>query len=183
MARFKRNITSINATSSADIAFILLLFFLLTGTLNPDEGIFRELLPDTSTARLKKKQDIEKRDLLTFTITADNKILMENEPVSIPEIRRSAKIFISNPEKLENLPRNAADAVISLEVSRQTNYDTYLTVFGELSAAYNELRNELAGERFGKMFERLTEEQQNTVREEYPIRITEKESKEKGGGQ
>jgi biopolymer transport protein ExbD len=188
MPRFKRNIPTINATSSADIAFILLLFFLLTGSLNPTVGIFRKLLPNTSEVKLKKKKDIEKRDFLTFTIDGENKIFMEGVSVDILEIREIAKIFISNPDNADNLPRKTLidipelgkfqltpDAVINLEVSRDAEYKTYLRVLGELSAAYDELRNELSEERFEKPFNRLTEERQNAIREVYPLRIAEKE--------
>jgi biopolymer transport protein ExbD len=178
MARFKRNMPTINATSSADIAFILLLFFLLTGTLNPDEGIFRRLLPDTSDARLKKKKDIEKRNFLSFKIDAANKIFMEQEPITVPEIRPVAKRFISNPDKSENLPQQPIDAVINLEVNRKTSYETYLKVFGELVAAYSELRNEFSKEYFGKTFEKLTEDEQTLVRDAFPQQISETEEKE-----
>jgi biopolymer transport protein ExbD len=178
MSRFKRNIPALNATSSADIAFILLLFFLLTGSLNPDEGIFRRLLPDTSAARLKQKKEIEKRNYLAFKIDDSDKILMENSPITVFEIRSVAKMFISNPDKSENLPLIAKDAVINLEVSRKTSYEAYLKVFGELSAAYSELRNDCSLERFGKSFDTLSEEEQTAVREEYPVQISETEEKE-----
>jgi len=180
---------SVNATSSADIAFILLLFFLLTGSLNPDLGIFRHLLPDTSEARLKKRKNIEQRDFLVFTVTDKNELLMDGKPVWLPELRNTAKTFIANPDKLENLPRKetldfegvgkveiAPNAVISLEMSRKTDYETYLKVFGELSAAYSELRDEFSQVHFGRNYERLTAEQQSTVREIYPIRISERET-------
>jgi len=189
MARFNRKLPSVNATSSADIAFILLLFFLLTGSLNPDLGIFRHLLPDTSEARLKKRKNIEQRDFLVFTLTDKNELLMDGKPVWLPELRNTAKTFISNPDNLENLPRKetldfegvgkveiAPNAVISLEMSRKTDYETYLKVFGELSAAYSELRDEFSQVHFGRNYERLTAEQQSTVREIYPIRISERET-------
>jgi biopolymer transport protein ExbD len=192
MQRFKRNMPTVNATSSADIAFILLLFFLLAGSFNPDEGIFHRLLPDTARSNLKKKRDIERRNVLTFVIRADNTVLMENVPVSVPEIRSTAKFFIANPENLENLPEKTvlnisglgefeatANAVIMLEVSREASYEIYLEVFGELMAAYDDLRNELAYRRFDKSFSRLTMEQQTAVREAYPVRIAEKESEVK----
>jgi biopolymer transport protein ExbD len=194
MQRFKRNIPTVNATSTADIAFILLLFFLLTGSLNPDKGIFRRLLPDTSEARLKKKKDIERRNFLAFEITADNTVLMEGEPVPTAEIRPAAKRFITNPDNETNLPQKlpleienigtvetAADAVISLTVSREANYETYIRTFGELSAAYDEARNDVAISMTGKPFSRLTADRQNAIREAMPIHIYEKETEQKGG--
>jgi len=189
MPRFRRNIPQVNATSSADIAFILLLFFLLTGSLNPKLGIYRKLLPDTSQITLKKKTDIEKRDIIRFSINSENKIFMENEPVQIRDVRNIAREFISNPDNLPNLPRRETrnienlgeititpDAVIVLEYSLQADFQTYISVLGELSAAYDELRNELSAERFGKPYSALSEELQTSVREAYPMQISELET-------
>jgi biopolymer transport protein ExbD len=194
MPRFKRSIPAFNATSSADIAFILLLFFLLSGSLSSKTGIYRQLLPDTSEARLKKKIDIEKRNLVTFSIDEHNTVFMEDEPVKLYEIRDIAKKFIANPENSDYLPEKqeieipelglvsvTPHAVIHFEISRKASYQTYISVLGELSAAYDDLRNELANKRFDKSFERLTEAQRTAIREAYPLRISEKEPDEEGG--
>jgi hypothetical protein len=69
----------------------------------------------------------------------------------------------------------ARDAVINLEFSRESNYQTYISVMSELTAAYNELRNKLAVEKFRKSFSDLSEEQQTAIREVYPLQISEKE--------
>jgi biopolymer transport protein ExbD len=188
MPRFKRSIQAFNATSSADIAFILLLFFLLSGSLSSKTGIYRQLLPDTSEAKLKKKIDVEKRNFVSFSIDGNNMVFMENEPVKLNEIRDIAKKFIANPEDSDYLPEKreieipelglvsvTPHAVINFEVSRKASYQTYISVLGELSAAYDELRNELANSRFDKSFERLSEERQAAIREAYPLRISEKE--------
>ncbi|MDR1632118.1 MAG: biopolymer transporter ExbD [Dysgonamonadaceae bacterium] len=188
MPRFKRNIPPFNATSSADIAFILLLFFLLSGSLNSKTGIYRRLLPDTSEAKLKKKIDIEKRNFVTFSIHGDNTVFMEDEPVKLYEIRDIAKKFIANPDNSDYLPEKkdveipelglvsvTPHAVINFEISREASYRTYISVLGELSAAYDDLRHEMANERFNKSFERLTEEQRTAIREACPLRIAEKE--------
>jgi biopolymer transport protein ExbD len=192
MPRFKRNILPFNATSSADIAFILLLFFLLSGSLNSKTGIYRRLLPDTSEAKLKKKTDIEKRNFVTFSIREDNTVFMENEPVKLYEIRDIAKKFIANPDNSDYLPEKkeieipelgivsvTPHAVINFEISRKASYQTYIFVLGELSAAYGDLRNESAIEKFHQSFERLTEEQQAAIRKACPLRIAEKELQEK----
>jgi biopolymer transport protein ExbD len=177
-----------NATSSADIAFILLLFFLISGSLSSKTGIYRRLLPDTSEAKLKKKIDIEKRNFVVFSIDENNAIFMENEPVKLYEIRDIAKKFIANPENSDYLPEKkeieipelglvpvTPHAVINFEISRKASYQTYISVLGELTAAYDDLRNELANKRFDKSFERLSEDQQAAIREAYPLRISEKE--------
>jgi biopolymer transport protein ExbD len=192
MPRFKRNIPPFNATSSADIAFILLLFFLLSGSLSSKTGIYRRLLPDTSEAKLKKKTNIEKRNFVTFSVDENNAVFMEDEQVKLHEIRDIAKKFIANPENSDYLPEKkdveipllglvsvTPQAVINFEISQKASYRTYISVLGELSAAYDELRNELANKRFNKSFARLSEEQQAAIREAYPFRISEKEVQEK----
>jgi biopolymer transport protein ExbD len=188
MAYVKRKIPQINSTSSADIAFILLLFFLLTGSLNPRSGIYRRLSPATAEAKLKEKINIEKRNLITFAIDANNEILLEGESVALSEVRDIAMTFIDNPDNLDYLPEKTISevsglgafpisnkAVINLEFSRDAAYQTYISVLGELTAAYEDLRKELAYEKFHKPFIDLTEEQKTALRDVYPQQISEKE--------
>jgi len=111
------------------------------------------------------------------------------------QVREIAKIFIDNPEGKDFLPQKklfdipdlgnvlaSRDAVIHLEFSRKSNYQTYVSVLSELTAAYNELRNEWAIEQFRKPFVDLSEEQQTAVREVYPLQISEKEIAEEEVG-
>ncbi|MDR3339902.1 MAG: biopolymer transporter ExbD [Candidatus Symbiothrix sp.] len=189
MPHFKRGIPQINSTSSADIAFILLLFFLLTGSLEPKSGIYRRLSPAATEAKLKKKQDIETRNFLTVAIHENNEIQIATDNlVALSEIRDIAITFIANPNNLDFLPEKTITdieglgsfpvsdkALIQLEISRDASYQTYISVLEELTAAYADLRNELAHERFHKTFNDLTEEQKNALREVYPQQISEKE--------
>ncbi|MDR3218918.1 MAG: biopolymer transporter ExbD [Dysgonamonadaceae bacterium] len=189
MPHFKRGIPQINSTSSADIAFILLLFFLLTGSLEPKSGIYRRLSPADTEAKLKKKKDIETRNFLTVTLHANNEIqIAEDNPVALSEIRDIAITFIANPNNLDFLPEKTITdieglglfpvsdkAIIHLEISRDASYQTYISVLEELTAAYADLRNELANEQFHKTFNDLTEAQKNALREVYPQQISEKE--------
>jgi biopolymer transport protein ExbD len=188
MPHFKRNIPQLNTTSTADIAFILLLFFLLTGSLDPKSGIYRRLAPATAQTKLKQKTDIKERNLITFAINENNEILLEEDPVKLSEIRNIAKIFIANPDNLAFLPEKkpveieglgtvalAKNAVINFEISRDADYQTYISVLSELTVAYEELRREMSYEKFNKPFSDLSEEQQTAIREAYPLHISEKE--------
>jgi biopolymer transport protein ExbD len=188
MPSFKKNIPELNTTSTADIAFILLLFFLITGSLDPKSGIYRHLSPATSEVLLKKKTDIEKRNLLTFTIDENNEIRLDETPVALSEIRNIALIFISNPENLDYLSEKelldipelgvipvSGKAVISMEISREASYQTYISVLSELTAAYETLRNKLAYDKFQQRFNDLTEDQKAAIRTVYPQQIVEKE--------
>jgi len=188
MARFKRDIPQINSTTSADIAFILLLFFLFTGSLDPKSGIYRRLAPSVSETAIKKQNPIEERNILSISIRNDNGIYLNDDQLRISEIRKTAKVFIDNPDNKDFLPQKtlfdipglgflpaSRDAVINLEFSRNSNFQTYISVLSELTAAYDELRNAFAMEKFRKPFSDLSEEQQAAIREIYPLQISEKE--------
>jgi len=188
MARFTRDIPPINSTTSADIAFILLLFFLFTGSLDSKSGIYRRLVPPISETAVKERNPIEERNILSISIRNDNGIYLKDELLQLSEIRLTAKVFIDNPDNKDFLPQKTVfdipgfgslpasrDAVINLEFSRNSNFQTYISVLSELTAAYDELRNEWALEKFKKPFLDLSEEQQAAIREVYPLQISEKE--------
>ena len=187
MARFKREIPQINSTSSADIAFVILFFFLLVGSLDPKSGIYRRLAPPASEKAIIKQQLIEERNFLLISINDDNTIYLKGAPVTLPEIKRIAKVFIDNPENKDFLPKKknldiqglgsvavSHDAVIDIEFSRKTKYQTYISVLSELTAAYNELRNELAIVKFKTTFVDLSEERREAIQKVYPVQISEK---------
>ena len=191
MGRFKREIPKINSTTSADVAFILLFFFLITGSLDSKTGIYRRLAPAVSKTAIVKHNPVEERNILSVSIKDDNIIYLKEEPVKLFEIRKIAKVFIDNPENKDFLPQKteleipvlrkipvSRDAVINLEFSRNSTYQTYISVLSELNAAYDELRNEFALDKFRKPFIDLSEEQQAAIREVYPLQISEKEIKD-----
>jgi len=188
MARFKREIPQINSISSADVAFILLLFFLFTGSLHSKSGIYRRLAPAVSETAIKKHNPVEERNILSISIRDDNIVYLKEEILPVFQIRKIVKIFIDNPDNKDFLPQKkmadiqglgavpvSRDAIISLEFSRKSNFQTYISVLSELTAAYDELRNEFAIEKFRNPFIDLSEEQQRAIREVYPLQISEKE--------
>jgi biopolymer transport protein ExbD len=188
MARFKRDTPQINSVASADVAFVLLFFFLLVGSLDSKSGIYRRLAPAAPETAIREKNRIEERNILSLSIREDNTVLLNEEPLPLPEIRKVAKVFIDNPDNKDFLPQKtlmdipglglvpaSRDAVIALAFSRKSNFQTYISVLSELTAAYDELRNEWAFEKFRKPFADLSEEQQTAIREVYPLQISEKE--------
>ena len=188
--RKKREIPQVNTSASADIAFLLLVFFLITSSMGAEKGIFRRLSPKTSENAPKEKKEIQKRDLLVIEIDSDNQLYCSDIAFDITDLKEIATDFISNPLNDDSLPEKqekeiallgkiqvTANHVISLQISRDASYDAYISVQNELSAAYNHLRNDLSQKRFGKVFAALDVEQQLSVREVYPQRITESELK------
>ncbi|MDR0573615.1 MAG: biopolymer transporter ExbD [Tannerella sp.] len=188
MSKKKKKVPGINGSSSADIAFMLLLFFLLTTSMDTDQGLPR-LLPRPPENK-EKPDDIEvnKRNLLTVMVSSDNRIMCSGEEVSLAQLKEKAKEFIDNPANSESLPeKKAVDLpffgtqmitdghLISLQCDRGTKYQTYIDVQNELAAAYNELREVISKKQFGIKFSELGEEERKAVVKYYPQRISEAE--------
>lgn len=189
----KRDIPEINAGSMADIAFLLLIFFLMTTTMDSDTGLARTMPPP-----LPPQEDapppIRERNVFEVLINANNQLLVEKQPMALQNLKDAAKIFIQNPANLATLPEReeievpffgvypvTTKAVISLQNDRGTQYQMYLSVQNELQAAYNELRDELARRQFNSSFSDLNDEQQSAIRVIYPQKISEAEPRNVGG--
>jgi len=163
----------INAGSMADIAFLLLIFFLVTTTIDVDKGVLVKLPPWS-----EDEPDIQKlktRNVYSVLVNAQNQLLVRGEPTDIKDLRENAKEFISNPKKLENMSEAPNKAIISLKNDRGTKYKTYLEVYNELKAAYRELWDEASKRKFGKDYEFLERAQQKEIRSGIPLVISEAE--------
>ncbi len=186
----KREIPEINAGSMADIAFLLLIFFLVATTMDVDSGLQRRLPPWIDEM---EPPDIKKRNVFTVLINANNQLLVQNEWGDIKTLRKKAKEFIENANDDINLPEKeileipffgkypVSKQVISLQNDRGTKYEMYLKVQNELVAAYNELRKELAQKKFGKKYSELKADEKEAINKIYPQRISEAEPKNIGG--
>ena len=191
----KRKVPAMNATSSADIAFMLLIFFLITTSMDTDKGLARRLPPPVPKDQKKNEEmDIKKRNILVVLINSNNQILCNNEFIDIKQLREKVRNFIENPYNDEHMPEKTEvdvpffgkqmvtkNHVISLQNDRGTEYQAYIDVQNELAAAYNELRDEVSRKKFGKAFADLDEDQQKAVQMIYPQKISEAEPKNYGG--
>ena len=191
----KRKTPGINGSSSADIAFMLLIFFLITTSMDTDKGLARRLPPPVPKDQKKNEEmDIKKRNILVVLINSNNQILCNNEFIDIKQLREKVRNFIENPYNDEHMPEKTEvdvpffgkqmvtkSHVISLQNDRGTEYQAYIDVQNELAAAYNELRDEVSRKKFGKAFADLDEDQQKAVQMIYPQKISEAEPKNYGG--
>ena len=196
MAKKKRSMPGINSSSTADIAFMLLIFFLTTTSMDTDRGLARSLPqpPDQN----QKQQDniiVKERNVLQVRINKDDQLMVGSEYLDIKQLRAKAKEFVANPsddanlpeKHLKNIPLLGGDCmitekhVISVQNDVGTSYQAYIDVQNELVAAYNELRNELAEEKFGKTYAECSEDEQKAIRDFYPQKISEAEPKKYGG--
>jgi len=186
-----RKTPEVPAASLADIAFMLLIFFLVTTTMDVDSGLERRLPQWVDQEQLDDDQQIKERNVFVVLVNRNNDLLVENEYANIDDLRDRAKEFMANPYNDESLPEKepkevpffgevmVTKGVISLRNDLDTKYGTYIAVQNELVGAINELREELAKEKFGKPYNDLEKEQQDAIREIYPSRISEAEPKKK----
>ncbi len=190
-----KKVPDFNAAPMADIAFLLLIFFLVATTMDIDTGLTRKLppLPEDQEQQEDDKQ-IKERNVFEVLINSNDQLLVDGEPMRINNLRESAKEFIVNPENKDNLPELTEkeiselgvvtvpkNHIISLQNDRGTSYEIYLHVQNELVAAYNEVRNEIASRKFGKKYKDLDSEKRKAIKEAYPQVISEAEPKNVGG--
>ncbi len=168
----------INAGSMADIAFLLLIFFLVTTTIAEDKGVLVKLPPWSNDPPENLKMNT--RNVYSVLVNADNQLLVRGEPMKVEDLKDNTKLFISNPRREEDKAENPKKAIISLKNDRGTKYRTFLTVYNELKAAYSELRDEEAGKRYGKKYANLTKDQRAAIRAEIPLVISEAEPSDFG---
>ena len=198
----RRAAPAINAGSMADIAFLPLIFFLVTTTMDVDTGLTRKLPPPIEE-ELEDPPEIKERNVFIVLANANDDLLVEGEPMLVSRLREEAKKFIIGdpsgqdpdmPEfKITEVPVfgkiPVSKQIISLQNDRGTSYELYIKVQNELVATYNEVRNEYAQEKFGKTMKQLEKEagrskkaemQLKAVKKVYPQRISEAEPKNYG---
>lgn len=185
MARKNRSVPEINQSSLADIAFMLLIFFLVTTTMDVDSGIYRKL-PQWVTED-QKPPDINERNVFVVGININNDLFVEGAYAEISDLKDRVKEFILNPLAKADLSEKEtkfiegigeierSKGVVSLTNDRGTDYGSYIRVQNELVAAFNELRDEFCIARYGKKFDALDEDMQEIVREAVPTAISEAE--------
>lgn len=146
MARSKkRGAAEINSSSMADIAFLLLIFFLVTTTIANDKGLTLQLPPKPDDI---EQQDIKipERNIFKILINSSDKLLVENEPLTdVHELRDMIKKFVLNNGRDKDLSDSPDKAVVSLKANRGTSYDMFIAVYNEAQGAYYDIYAERAG--------------------------------------
>ncbi len=170
----RRKTPEINAGSMADIAFLLLIFFLVTTTMNNDRGIAR-MLPPMAEEDAPKPPQIPARNIFIVMVNANNDLLVEEEPMNISLLKDAAKGFIMNQGKMKDLSDSPQVAVVSLQNNRLTSYDMYISVQDQLTQAYMELRNDASQKEFAKNYEDLSKEDAKVIKKAIPMNISEAE--------
>lgn len=188
-----RKTPEINSSSMADIAFLLLIFFLVSTTMDVDTGIYKKLPPIPEKQETPEDIKVKKRNVLAILVNRNDELLVNGELLDISQLREKTKEFILNPNNSEDLPEKQVKTIpyfgdvmvskglVSLQNDRGTSYEMYIKVQDELAIAARELKDEKAMSKWGKIYSELDEEQQDAVKKYVPMAISEAEPKNVGG--
>jgi biopolymer transport protein ExbD len=168
----KREGAEINGSSMADIAFLLLIFFLVTTTINVDTGIGLVLPPP-----LEEDQDpppIRERNLMNILVNQEGRIIMDEEFYQLGQVKARLIEFIKNPTNDPNLAETPDLAIVSIKTQRATPYRIYVDMLDEVMGAYKDLRDEASRANYGVPYGALKEDspQQEQVKDMYPKKIS-----------
>ena len=185
-----KKIPAINSSSTADIAFLLLCYFLMTTTMGSQTDLSRRLPPMPTEEQQQENQKVNRRNIITVKINSQDRIFAGGEPIDISMLKDKIREFLTNPRNDENLPERVmtdiegfgqypvSKGVISLQNDRGTSYRQYIAVQNELVKAVNEIRDEFSLNNYGKKFIQLDEEKQEIVKKAIPQQISEAEPKD-----
>ncbi len=159
LKRKKKEGASIPLAGMADIAFLLLIFFLLVTTIDVDTGIGLVLPPPVDEA---EEIEVIEENLANILVNAAGEVLLDGNIISVPQISGTIA------DKIRGNP----DLIVSVKVDRRTPYNIYIDTIDQLKMAYNELREEYARQNFGVRLQDVTREQLDQVRQAIPQRIS-----------
>ncbi|HPE40057.1 MAG TPA: biopolymer transporter ExbD [Bacteroidales bacterium] len=177
-----RKTPGINTGSMADISFLLLTFFLLTSSINTEQGIPRRLPPPAKDSVTVPENE---RNVLNVVVNFKNEISVNGSVIEITQLKDKTKEFIQNPYDLPNLPLKetkninligdyrVSKGIISLKNDQSTSYNVYVSVQNELEKAINELRDNVATQYFGKKYQFLDTAMQSAIKKAVPMQVSE----------
>lgn len=162
--RKKRQVPGLNTASTADISFMLLIFFLVTTSMDVDKGLF-SILPSPEPQKQEQQETaVDKSTLMALRITSQNQLLVNDKPQDVKLLQDEIVKFVH---------RLGTRHLISIESDRDANYDLYFQMQNQIMMAYQQIRDEYSQKHCGKDFASLSSEQKEKVRKACPLRITE----------
>lgn len=184
-------VREVNAGSMADIAFLLLIFFLVTTTMDVDTGIIRKLPPPLDPSADPPK--VKDRNVLKVLVNKNDRLMVDGKPATVSNLADRAKTFLMNPQNREDMPDKTtkeidylgavqvSKGIISLKNDRGTSYNMYIQVQNELTKAVNQMRNDLAQRKFGIKYDKLKNEDYiKAIQKAIPVPISEAEPEDVG---
>jgi len=182
MKSFRRHSATVNAGSMADIAFLLLIFFLVTTTISADKGILRQLPSDCPNID-DCIENVPERNILRISLNRNQEIFVEDDIVKLEDVKQMVKAFIDNNgseqcnycngERLPDSSDHPKEVVISLSHDALTKYQLFISVQDEITKAFYDLREHYIMEEFNKMPNQISDEEFRMVKKAYPFIVSE----------
>ena len=187
----KRKTPGLNTQSTADIAFLLLCYFLMVSTMDQQSGLQRRLPPMPTNEQKQEDTKVNKRNIIIVKINSSDRLFAGDQLLDVSQLKDKIKEFITNPNDDPNLPERekkviegfgeypVSKGIISLQNDRGTSYKAYIAVQNELVKAVNEVRNDFCRQHYGKVFNACNETQQKIAKDAIHQNISEAEPKKK----
>ncbi len=162
----------IGGAGMADIAFLLLIFFLLVTTIDVDTGIGLQLPP--APEENQEPPPIKERNLLNILVNSQGMVLIDEEPTPVNQVKQLVKDFVTNEGEDPELSDSPDKAIVSIKTDRETPYNVYIDMLDEVMGAYAEVRDEAAQSQFGVSYSDLEEdgEEREKIQDMYPKKIS-----------
>jgi len=154
----------LNTTSTADISFMLLIFFLVTTSMDVDKGLLRQLPSPEPQKKEQQQTVVDKANLMALRLTAGDTLLVNGKPMKVSQLKEETIRFVHRLGKKH---------LISIESDRDADYNLYFQMQNQLMEAYSQLRNETAQKKYHRNYALLNNDQKEQVRNICPQRITE----------
>ena len=191
MARAKKKAGEINSSSMADIAFLLLIFFLVTTTMDVDTGMKRTLPPWIDPTEQQNDVDVNERNVLKVNVSRSGAIMVGTEEYRSNDLRRVGEhsrlsrevyFFLVDPERsnkkdteIDGASYKVSEGLVSLKADDETEYKVYLKVQDELTHAFNLYRDDIARQVYGSKYDELNDLEAQHIRKAVPMKISEAE--------
>lgn len=163
LRRKHRDVPELNTTSTADISFMLLVFFLVTSSMDTDKGLGRKLAPMEEPHQ--ELRDINRQNVMQVRLDASDRLFCDDKAVTLRELRQQIESFVA--------AHQSSPYVIAVETDRRTSYNAYFEMQDAIVAAYRQLRDKMARQQYGHSFSQCTKEEREAVMARYPQRISE----------
>jgi biopolymer transport protein ExbD len=168
--RFRQQIPELNTTSTADISFMLLIFFLVTSSMDTDKGLLRQMTPPP--VENAQPQDVNKDLVMRVELDANDQMTCDGQPMTCQQLSEAVVSMASV---------NRTEHVVAIQADRATTYEAYFRMQDAIVSAYHQLREQYAQKRYGRTYRQLTSEERALVNDYYPQRISESLDSKKGG--
>ena len=161
--RRHRDIPELNTTSTADISFMLLVFFLVTSSMDSDKGLGRKMAP--LDEQQQEQVDVNRSSVLQIRLDERDSLFCDDQAVTLTQLQLQVESFVA--------AQQTDRYIIAVETDRKTSYNAYFEMQNAVVAAYRTLRDKMAQQKYGRPFNQCTEPERDVIRQRYPQRISE----------